>query len=238
MTRLAFFQPRGGSSLNGDDKATAPHQLSHRAHLAIFTAVEHQAALRAHVHDARTLFGAASFTLLRAAVENAAVAVWLLAPKPRPERVMRSLQLRWQELGYQESVATENGLVPKRPFADRRDELRKQAIRLTRNQGLNGRMMKPPPINEIIASVDTELGTTPQTLAVWRICSGLAHGQVWATMSALDKEVSRSADPGVANVRVTASWGVVHWAAMTAGNLTAEAIRRYETRAHRPPPVA
>jgi hypothetical protein len=61
------------------------------------SAVDHLDAVRALVQDAGILHARAPFTLLRAALENSATAVWLLAPANRNERVLRRLRLQWAD---------------------------------------------------------------------------------------------------------------------------------------------
>ncbi|MEV6204776.1 hypothetical protein AB0M64_33110 [Streptomyces sp. NPDC051771] len=92
-------QPR--SPLASDDKQTDPYQLSHSAHLALVVAVDHLQALVTLVkgHGSGrvrelTIHTHAPFTLLRAALENAARAVWLLGPSRRSERVWRRLVMQ------------------------------------------------------------------------------------------------------------------------------------------------
>ncbi|GAA4980374.1 hypothetical protein GCM10025734_00020 [Kitasatospora paranensis] len=94
-----------GSALAGDDMKTDPHQVSHSAHHALVVAVDHLQALAALVsgtesdgHRKMLLPTHASFTLLRAALENAARALWLLGPASRRERVHRCLRMRLADL--------------------------------------------------------------------------------------------------------------------------------------------
>lgn len=87
--------PELGSSLAVDDAALNPFQLSHAVVSALSTAVDHMHALRSLIADAHVVYPCATFTLLRAALENAATAVWLLTPPDhRDQRVLRRLRLR------------------------------------------------------------------------------------------------------------------------------------------------
>jgi hypothetical protein len=66
-------------------------------HGALVSAVDHLDALRALVADAHVVHARAAFTLMRAAIENAATAVWLLGPSSRDERILRRLRLAWAD---------------------------------------------------------------------------------------------------------------------------------------------
>jgi hypothetical protein len=77
-----------GSSLWKDDEVTSPYLMSHSVRGALVSAVDHLNAFRALVQDAHVVHPRATLTLLRAALENAALAVWLLAPANRNERVL------------------------------------------------------------------------------------------------------------------------------------------------------
>src|SRR4051794_34543238 len=80
-----------GSSLAGDDGKTHPYDLSQGVAQSIAVAVDHlhcfrtaltgtgDAVLRLHTY--------APFTLLRGAVENAAIAVWMMSGSNREERL-------------------------------------------------------------------------------------------------------------------------------------------------------
>jgi hypothetical protein len=77
-TRADDVQP--GSSLLKDDEVTSPYLLSHAVRGALVSAVDHLDAFRALIQDAHVVHPRATLTLLRAALENAALAVWLLGP--------------------------------------------------------------------------------------------------------------------------------------------------------------
>ncbi|MFE7563436.1 hypothetical protein [Kitasatospora sp. NPDC057500] len=105
-------RPRRGSAL-ADDARTGPHRLSHSAHHALVVAVDHLQALAALMsgtendgHREMPLPTHAPFTLLRAALENAARAVRLLAPASRRERVHRCLRMHLAGLKSSEAKAT------------------------------------------------------------------------------------------------------------------------------------
>jgi hypothetical protein len=83
--KIAPPPPEAGSMLAADDAALASFEVSHAVQGVLLSAVDHIDALRALVVDAKMVHSRAPFTLLRAALENAATAVWLLAPDVQSE---------------------------------------------------------------------------------------------------------------------------------------------------------
>ena len=88
------------------------HAPSHAVGAALTSSIDHLNTLQALVMQARVLPARAPFTLLRAALENAAVAVWLLAPPNRNERVFRRLRLQWADAQDGQSAVELTGQAP------------------------------------------------------------------------------------------------------------------------------
>lgn len=100
-----------GSDLAHDDAALPSHHLSPAAWSSISAAVSHLGCLRDslfqdtgpnNVHARIHTHG--QMTLLRGALENASMSIWLLQSDDRVERVLRRLQQDWDEAIQQESV--------------------------------------------------------------------------------------------------------------------------------------
>jgi hypothetical protein len=74
------------------------------------------------------------------------------------------------------------------------------------------------------------------------MCSGFAHGRLWATVSALDREEVRTAASGDLLLKVTNSSRTFAWAAMTALNVAKHGAGLYVQRStkdkSRPPGIA
>src|SRR5688500_1141081 len=86
-----------GSPLAGDGAKSPEHQVGHAAWSGISLAVDHLHAIKVQVIDAQVLHPYSPYTLMRAAIENAATAVWLLEPNDRNERLQRRLKLAHHE---------------------------------------------------------------------------------------------------------------------------------------------
>lgn len=204
-----------GSALAGDDRKIDPFHVSHAVASAIQVAVDHAHALRRLVEGCQTCdpdqmtFGLNSnYSLLRGALENAARAVWLLAPDLRPERLLRRLRLQADNVVNSDNAAQAMGTSMTKPRESRLDRVREIAVRA----GLEGDFAVKRPSNlEIIHAAGEFVGgddAAPHTEALWRACSGAAHGDTWAGLSLHDKDtVSREGN--VATLGLTASTGLL-----------------------------
>lgn len=222
-----------GSSLAGDDRATAPYQLSHVAEHAIGVAVGHLHCLRAAVQEAESLHAWAPYTLLRAAIESAAAALYLLGPASRDERVTCRLRLEWANQLDRDRMARCFGAPVEPSLAQNREHLR--GI-VARRRSLRDAVIfgSPPGYAAVVRGGGTasSLGG-PLTEGLWRRCSGMTHGRSWALLSVLDREqVSRAAE-GVLHVRLTSSATDVAMTTKAAAVLTAEASALLARRARR-----
>jgi hypothetical protein len=71
-------------------------------------------------------------------------------------------------------------------------------------------------------------------LTAWRVCSGFAHGRLWATLSVLPREVVELDVPGTVGLRFTNSWKALTWTTMTAVDVIDRGLALYRTRAASP----
>lgn len=95
----AVVVPR--SALAGDDRKTDPFHMSHAVANAVHVAVDHACSLQRLIDgcercapDQLTFALNSYYSLLRGVLENAARAIWLLAPDPRPERLLGDFACR------------------------------------------------------------------------------------------------------------------------------------------------
>ncbi|WP_337825363.1 hypothetical protein [Pseudonocardia sp. UM4_GMWB1] len=197
-------RPEAGSSLAGDDAATDPYQMSHSAHLAMASAVDHLNALQSLVRGAQAVHPYASFTILRAAIENASVPLWLLAPAGRQERVLRRLRLQW---GDAQDFHNVTGGAPD-DLASRKAKLQEVGREAGLSQDAIATIAARPVAYSTIVQIAGEANpdlTGDMALFCWRSCSGMAHAKPWATLSVLEQEQIGEVAAGVLDLRVTAS---------------------------------
>ncbi|MCX5216107.1 hypothetical protein OG689_44035 [Kitasatospora sp. NBC_00240] len=243
------------SPLAADDAKTHPYRLSHSAHLALVVAVDHLQALASSIKGSSAdnrqdvlIHTHAQFTLIRAALENAARAVWLLGPKSRDDRIKRVLALHLadlvnsQKLAEVLAISAETGPDPKHManIESRRAQIRSllAAAGLTPaglppDQLLQAqrRVLKFPGYEVMVADAGTHIGDAHVRL-FWKACSSLAHGDLSGTLAVLDRETARS-DGKVATVQFTGSVPALVLFTMAALRMTFSAFDLYTTRARK-----
>jgi len=195
-------QPVSGSELDGDDQQLPGFPGSTLIRTQMDTAIEHLHALGVLLVDAKVAYPYALVTLLRASLEEAAEATWLLAPDQRDERVLRALRVWCRDFGDR---AEYEKMRPQQP--GRKTGLDRQAdmLALTKQLGLNagpvgGRLNT----TSIIAQAADIVGHKDEALRLWSLSSGLTHGRYWARLVGLEL-VGATPAPGGFTLEVTAS---------------------------------
>jgi hypothetical protein len=225
-----------GSSLTADDEATHPYLISQSVHGALVSSVDHLDALRTLIQDAHVVHARAPFTLLRAALENSATAVWLLAPGSRDERVLRRLRLQWADFLDRETAERLFIAQPEPSRADRKAELH----RLARARGLSEEQVTAVTsgkvtYSSIVAAAAREgrfLNLDERTaLACWMAASGIAHARLWAVLSPILHQVEVPGAPeGSTGLQLSASEGMLTLTADAAALMTGEGWRLLDQR--------
>jgi hypothetical protein len=196
------------SAFAGDDARTTRHEVSQAVHHALNIAVDHlhclRMALTGQGGNTISLHAHAPFTLIRAALENAAVAVWLAAPAKRQERITRRLRLEMRNIDEIKQMLKAADSLDLKDVQDRTDTVN----RLTTQANIDPSAVRQrPAYSEIVklASEVAELSDADHNLGYlfWKMCSAFAHGDRW-TISLLDLEQLGVVSPGVSTYRVTA----------------------------------
>jgi hypothetical protein len=222
---LPAVQP--GSRSGGDDDATSPYQLTHAVEATLSHSLDHMHALRTMVADAGTIHMAAPFTLMRAALENAAVAAWLLLPDDRDERVRRRLLLALEDAadGYKVRQLSETSIIGE-TLEQRRARLADIGVAygLPRSS-LMGKMASWKTIVRE-AGAATKYDADHYEI-MWRLCSGFTHGRSWSMLSTLQRTTVASVDD-VFEVRLNAPAGAVLVVASTAAEVLRVALALHD----------
>ena len=219
-----------GSPLAGDDQAANPYHVSHAAVQEIVGALDHLHALRMLVQTAKSLHTLAPFTLNRAAIECGAIAVWLLAPKSRDERIRRRLVLATQNARDIDGALKVMGEASS--LSDDLDDIRRVARRRP-SLDPNGIVGSPPGVERIIGEAGDafEIGSEA-AVTYWKACSGITHNRLWASLNLLDmEELGHVANVG--NYRMTASFRNVLTATTLSVSFSNEARRLFALRSQR-----
>lgn len=227
-----------GSRTAGDDTVTAPYHLSHAVAVALGAAQDHLHALRTLVADAGTLHTSSPFTLVRAAMEGAGQALWLLQPHDRRVRALRRFQMavrdaderrrahmRILEMKPKETIEREQHFEA---ACDRFVELA-EASGITRQEV----MARSPGYGTIVAASGPCAGVSCEQMeGMWRMASGYAHGQTWSLLGSADLAPQGAwSQDGVRIFKITADVPTVWMATSLAVLATKEA--RYLNNKHR-----
>ncbi|WNV84715.1 hypothetical protein [Umezawaea sp. Da 62-37] len=173
------------SSLASDDKALGDLATSSTVTSMLLAAADHLDALRSMLFEAKVLYIRAPYTLLRCALENASVAVWLLAPSNRDERIIRRLRWEWANIVDQYAAFELIKHTPVRSKDDRRMHL----LALARTRGLSddqvsaiaGRTIGFGQIVDLAAEENALLDKATNRV-LWSMCSGISHGRQWPVL--------------------------------------------------------
>ena len=218
------------SPLAGDDNAARPFQVSHVAWHAIIHAADNLHALRILTvrETGPNLLTVvthpyAAYPLLRAALENASTALWVLTPGNRDTRLTRRFRLLLTDaqngdtqaalLGH-EATTYAKRLVRLEPVLAARPGIPLGAC--TNRAGFR------PIVRGAAAGFDFEPDAAE---AVWRLLSGLTHGDTWASITATDRDEVAVSQDGVVTMHTTSSLANI-------ANMTAIALTFTEAALH------
>lgn len=208
--------PREGSSLWLDDIATAPHPVSIEAWWAILHSIDHlNAAYEMTVQEREggghhvTTRPFAMFPLLRASLENALRAGWLLGAESQKELVARRFRLIVTNArNFDEGLRLVPGVTQSPAYRETLEGLRDRAAA----EGVSMTSLKQSAgPREIVRGGATALTGDPDGLEfIWRTLSGLTHGDNWAVRNFLDLERDEGAiDEETVRVATSSSIDVV-----------------------------
>jgi len=224
-----------GSSLAGDDKHSTPFQLSHAVTLAMVHATDNLESLRTltingqHPELQITTRPYAAYPTLRAVLENASIAVWLLGAKTRDERLTRRFRLLLADGASRDTVARLTGRGRATVHAERLTRIRTivdaRGLSVT---GKTNRVMMKEIVRDAAAALDQHDPDFYE--ALWRILSGATHGDLWASMMVTEHDPVGDAVDGVVTARITTPVRVIADLSSLVLGLTTAAIALYEER--------
>jgi hypothetical protein len=224
--------PALGSPLRGDDERTHPYEISHAAWHALSHAVDQLHCLRSVLRDAQMIHMYAPYSLVRPALENASAAVWMLHPANRIERITRRLRYAAVDIRNGEQAKELVGAVGPRSEEARLDEVRD----LAKLAGVDpddvvrkvGYWQIVNAANEVLAAGSKAVPFT------WKLCSGIAHGDLWTTISAAERVELPGAPPGMGVFQLTANLKILMYVTTFATHMTMLGWRLYDERRRAP----
>ncbi|NQX34722.1 hypothetical protein [Herbiconiux sp. VKM Ac-2851] len=258
---LSETEPHPNSDLRLDDRATEGRHLTGGVHFALNFASDNLRALHQQ-HSGDTDYPTpfvASYPLARAALEASSLALWVLHPDEREDRIRNHLRNYAREL-YEETVLRKFAL---KQASEARDRLKVSGAVLGKSEREFERWKKrhnsrvadhaaragiPNPMDsrrvgygEIVADATAAVGLPPSHgELVWMEVSGLTHPSLMRAMSTMKIEQQSDNDDGTINVVMTSKTDTIATAVrasvlnyMTAIDLYGRRIRDPETgRAH------
>lgn len=225
-------RPAAGSPLHADDERVHPFETSHAAWHALSHAIDPLHCLRSVLRDAHAIHMYAPYALIRAALENASAAVWLLHPRSRTERITRRLRFAALDVrsGDRAIRLIDDSAV--RTARERVDELRDLARRVGANADDAVRHVG---YREIVEAAGTALAPgSPATVFVWSLCSGITHGDFWTTLNAAERVELPGAPAGMVSLKITADVEKLRFATDVAVNMTMLGWRLHDERSRAP----
>jgi hypothetical protein len=221
-------EPR--SPLQEDDRRCHPWPASHAAAAGLTAGLDHLHALTHSItRPDPVLHARAPYTTARGCLENAAVALWIVHPKGRAERILRALRWYATDAIDGDRATREVGITPPRPLAERLADLRTTAERNGCDPDEAVRPIRSTAVMQYVDPLTSQDGIGP--LFAWRLCSGFAHGRPWAAIGALENQPQPTDEPGVVHLRQTGSLDRLLHPALLGLDLLNLAISTYEVRA-------
>lgn len=201
-----------GRKLARDSRESHPALISTFVVSDLLVAAEHIETLRAMIAGGLVM-PRAPFTLLRAAVEGATASLWLLSPTSRRVRARRAV-LRAEASGRAETHL-ERALGTERDHTRRRIAMDAAMARIGIEEKRVTEALKETRTTTMLSAIaDINVGDYRE--AMWRLCSGLAHGEIYATVL-LSKPIDESEENGVWSAKLEAHEGLIEMFASLIG---------------------
>lgn len=222
------LRPALGSELREDDDQADPYHVSHAAWRSLSTAVDHLGCLRVLLGDAKTIHMYSPFTLVRSALENGSAVVWMLQPPQREERLARRFRFAIEDIRNGERARKLTGQAGPRTEKERIDQIRVIAGRV----GLDAAALKErATYSEIIQAVDEGRNARHTIEMSWKVCSGFAHGDMWATLAASRRtQMPSPAEEGVGTFKIEANLSLLMNVTMLAVAVTRSGWQLFDQR--------
>ncbi|MGW9185520.1 hypothetical protein [Agromyces sp. NPDC055661] len=198
------------SSLAIDDQFAYPLRLASSTQLALGSAIDHLRTIRLVV-ESGAMPWVALFSMMRSALETAAITIWLLESDDRNVRLLRLMQSEWQEVGDGINMVQNLGFVPNPPRAVREGHVLRAHKQRPEAGTVRDVKRKITITSKITAAQSVVNGMIPRDgrapgaiLGLWQGFSGLTHARGYAMQVILDREeLGYDPETGVVNLHVT-----------------------------------
>lgn len=229
VVRADALEVTAGSALAGDRDAATYNPVPDLVRNILGVALDHLHALLVSVEESDGMILAmSSFTLIRTSYEATGTGMWLLQPTSRDERLLRSMQLTYENRRQVRSVQTGIG-KPDAGFDRMETRLRQQMEARPR---LAGKPLKP------LTSVTDRLKSVAELLpklffpplTLWQMASGIAHGNSSMVIALLEREQVGPSGGRSADYNVTSSVAMIALFYRAALEMVEALLDLYEAR--------
>lgn len=233
------WRATAGSDLAADDALSHPYEVSPAAWAAIVAAVSHLGTLRDslfHHVGANEIIAwlhtHGQLTLVRGALENASMALWLLESDMSGERIFRRIQRDWAERRELDIVREEiNAPGPK----SMQEYEREVSGFLARIGADPAKLKKGPGYGAIVKIAGAHIPAGPKVAFVlWKACSAIAHGELRGMIAYLSKQQRGSLSAGMQLHQITTSVELLAVSGTVALTSTRAALALYSNRSGTP----
>lgn len=199
--------PVPGGLLEREDELTRYSPLSYQVKWQLQLTAQHLRAFDQMVEPGLPPPAVAGYPLIRAAIEAAAQAHWLLQNGKRAQRVLRALRSSWWD--HSDAMVISRSLGQPDPEWDRKTREALERGRLEVKELAQASLDVPRlSHSDMLTDVERHLKLPmPTPLIAWRLCSSLTHGNSLVASMALQRQVIDLAAPQLHTA--TSSWTIV-----------------------------
>jgi hypothetical protein len=228
-------QPPPGSPMRADDQRLDPYQISHASWHSLSHGVDHLNCLRTLLRETGVIHMYAPYSLVRSALENASAAVWMLQPPSRADRLTRRLQFAAADIRNGEQARQLAKQAGPRTEAERLDQVRQ----IAQQAGIDpAAAVRRVGFAKIVEAAGGAPGLGADVIVlVWRLCSGITHGDFWTTPGAAQMAELPGAPPGMGTFKVTANIKILMYVTTIATLMTNLGWQLYDQRRRAPYPL-
>ena len=199
-----------------------------------------QSILEEAIHKGGEIPMAALYPILRAAIENSSLAIYLLEPTERDERLRRAYQVAYDDAKLRCNFATSLD-NPAAPWTRARTKVELWKLIGTRLLPDEPRSFKFPRVeySDLVKKAAAAIKADPATekakhmslLAWWQLLSGLSHGRQWAMLEVMARsEAVVDEKNQTANVKMSTPAAAIAVGMLRAVEVLEAALRLYGRR--------
>lgn len=164
--------------------------------VAIAAAVDSLLTVRSLIEDARSVPMTALYPIIRSGIENAALALSMIEPTDRDDRLLASYKAMADDAKRQRQFYESSGVTDaQQRYDDAVDDIDSLIAARPNLAGNVARRLELPNYIDLVAAADAQLAAdlahdrahNYTLVSLWRLLSGLSHGRAWAMLEVLER---------------------------------------------------